>query len=63
MPMRKEMLKNYNQFTAYVLSMAQALNTPLFLTALNMLNSTRKYYADQLARHTTDKEDKVKTEA
>ena len=60
---RKEMLKNYNQFTAYVLSMAQALNTPLFLTALNMLNSTRKYYADQLARHTTDKEDKVKTEA
>jgi hypothetical protein len=57
---RKETMKTYSDFTAYVLSMAKALNTPLFNTALNLLNTARKYYADQLARSATPKEKKEK---
>lgn len=57
---QKDMLKKYKLFTEYVLSMAIALNTPLFLTALKMINNTRKYYADQLARHTAPKAEKEK---
>ena len=53
---RNEMLKKYNEFCAYVLAMAKALNTPLFVTTLNLLNAARKYYADQVARRTADKE-------
>jgi len=47
---RKEMFTKYSEFTSYVLSMAKALNTPLFVTTLNLLNTARKYYADLLAR-------------
>ncbi len=57
---RNETMKIYSEFTAYVLSMAKALNTPLFNTALNLLNTARKYYADQLARSATPKEKKEK---
>jgi len=54
---RIEMLKMYSEFTVYVLAMAKALNTPLFITSLNLLNATRKYYSDILARRTTKKEE------
>jgi hypothetical protein len=52
---RSEMSVRYGEFCTYVLAMANALNTPLFVTALNLLNTARKYYADQLARRTAAK--------
>ena len=52
---RNEMFKRYGDFCDYVLAMAKALNTPLFTTALNLLNTARKYYADLLARRTATK--------
>jgi len=52
---RIELLAIYNEFTAYVLSMAKAHKTPLFISALALLNTTRKYYADLLARRSTGK--------
>ena len=54
---RIEMLKMYSEFTVYVLAMAKALNTPLFITSLNLLNATRRYYSDLLARRTAKKEE------
>ncbi len=56
----KELLKLYADFTAYVLAMAKALDTPLFNTALTLLNTARKYYADMLARRTPVKVAKEK---
>ena len=47
---RKEMFAKYSDFANYLLSMAKALNTPLFTASLNLLNTARKYYADILAR-------------
>lgn len=47
---RTEMLKKYSEFCNYVLAMDKALNTPLFSTSLNLLNTARKYYSDMLAR-------------
>lgn len=49
---RAEMVTKYGEFTTYVLSMTKALETPLFVQALNLLNTARKYYADLLARRT-----------
>ena len=48
---RSELYVVYNDFTDYVLAMAKIADNPLFTTALNLLNTARKYYADQLARH------------
>jgi len=54
---RKEMLKLYSDFTAYVLAMAKTVDAPpLFITALTLLNTARKYYADILARKVAVKE-------
>jgi len=52
---RSEMLAVYNEFTAYILAMRNALKTPLFITSLALLNTARNYYADLLARRKTDK--------
>lgn len=52
---RKEMLKKYADFCNYVLAMAKAMDKPLFITALNLLNTARKYYSDLLARRTAPK--------
>jgi hypothetical protein len=52
---RKDLQATYNDFTAYVLSMAKATENPLFPTALNLLNTARKYYSDLLARRATPK--------
>jgi len=58
---RKEMLKLYSDFAAYVLAMAKTDDAPpLFLTALTLLNTARKYYADTLARRVAVKEIKEK---
>ncbi|MBL7966698.1 MAG: hypothetical protein JNK09_06825 [Prolixibacteraceae bacterium] len=57
---RAELMKKYADMANYVLAMAKALNSPLFLTALNLLNASRKYYSDMLARRTNGKEDKEK---
>jgi hypothetical protein len=54
--LRKETLKLYSEFTAYVPAMANANNTPLFTSALALLNTARKYYADLVARRATVKE-------
>ena len=58
---RAEMITKYGEFTTYVLAMAKALDAPLFVQALNLLNTARKYYSDQLARRTTPKEEKKET--
>ena len=59
---RSEMQSTYNDFCDYVLAMAKALNTPLFVTALNLLNTARKYYADLLARRTAPKTEQANPE-
>lgn len=61
--MRKEMLNLYANFCDYVLAMAKASDNPLFPAALNLLNTARKYYADQLARRTATKTEKAKPQA
>lgn len=49
----KEMLRFYSDFIANVLAIAKTLDAPpLFNTALTLLNTARKYYADLLARRT-----------
>lgn len=53
--MRSELLAVYNEFTAYILAMSNALKTPLFITALLLLNTTRSYFAVLLARRKRDK--------
>jgi len=54
---RKEMLKLYSDFADYVLAMAKTEDAPpLFNTALTLLNTARKYYADLLARRVSVKE-------
>lgn len=57
---RADLMKKYADFASYVLAMAKALNSPLFLTALNLMNTARKYYSDLLARRTNGKDDKEK---
>jgi hypothetical protein len=52
---RKELQETYNDFAAYVLSMAKATENQLFATALNLLNAARKYYADQMLSRTVAK--------
>lgn len=59
---RTEMLRSYSEFCDYVLAMAKALDTPLFTTTLSLLNTARKYYADQLARRITPKAETTKPE-
>jgi hypothetical protein len=54
---RTETFKKYNQFCSYVLAMANATQAPLFVTAVNLLNAGRKYYADLLARRTAGEAD------
>jgi hypothetical protein len=56
---RIELQSTYSDFCDYILSMAKALNTPLFVNALNLLNTARKYYADLLARRTAPKTEKT----
>ena len=53
--LRKDLQQTYSDFTAYVLSMTKATENQLFPSALNLLNTARKYYADQLARHMAPK--------
>ena len=60
---RSEMAIRYGEFCDYVLVMAKVLNTPLFTTTLNLLNTARKYYADQLARRIAPKADTTKPAA
>lgn len=52
---RTELSATYNDFTDYVLAMAKATENPLFPAALNLINTARKYYADQLARRSATK--------
>lgn len=47
---RLETFKCYREFCTYVLAMAKALNSPLFTTSLDLLNTARSYYSDLLAR-------------
>jgi hypothetical protein len=48
---RAESTELYNDFAEYVLAMAKISDNTLFTDALNLLNTARKYYADQLAHH------------
>ncbi len=58
---RKETLDEYSEFAAYILAMATAVNTPLFETSLNLLNTARKYYSDMVVRRATPKTEKKET--
>lgn len=58
--LRKDLQETYNDFTAYVLSMAKATENQLFISALNLLNTARKYYSDMLARRATPKPEEAK---
>jgi hypothetical protein len=51
--LRKTLFKEYGDFAKYVESQAKApanVNNPEYATILDKLNTTRKYYADALAR-------------
>lgn len=48
---RNDLFNVYNDFTDYVLAMSKISDSPLYAAALSLLNTARKYYADQLARH------------
>lgn len=54
---RNEVFTKYGEFCNYVVAMANALKTPLFVTALDQMNAARKYYSDLLARRTTRQEE------
>lgn len=56
--MCSELLAVYNEFTAYILAMSNALKTPLFITSLALLNTTRSYFAVLLARRKKNKPEK-----
>jgi hypothetical protein len=47
---RADLMKKYTDFANYVQAMAKALETPLFLQSLSLMNTARKYYSDLLAR-------------
>ena len=47
---RKEMQTLYDDFCEYVLALAKATDLPLFVDSLSLINTSRKYYADLLAR-------------
>lgn len=59
---RIDLQSTYNDFCDYVLAMAKATDNPLFASALNLLNTARKYYADLLARRTAPKTEKANPE-
>ncbi len=48
-PLRKTLLKQYTQFTEYVLALANALDKEPYNSALKLLNTTRSYY-DELIK-------------
>lgn len=52
---RRELQETYNDFVSYVFAMAKATENQLFTTALNLLNTARKYYADQMLSRSTPK--------
>jgi hypothetical protein len=58
--LRTDLLNKYSDFAGYVLSMAKATENPLFGTALNLLNTARKYYNDLLTRRVAPKAEKEK---
>ena len=51
---RTALMHIYKDFTDYILAMCKALNTPLFITSLSLINTARKYYADMLAHRSTE---------
>jgi hypothetical protein len=59
--LRTDLLNKYSDFAKYVLAMAKAnTENQLFGTALNLLNTARKYYNDMIAKRTAPKADKAK---
>lgn len=61
--LRRDLLNKYGDFAKYVLAMAKATDNPLFTTALNLLNTARKYYNDMVAKRIAPKAEKAKPEA
>ena len=47
---RKEMQTLYDDFCEYVLALAKATDLPLYVDSLSLINTSRQYYADLLAR-------------
>jgi hypothetical protein len=57
---RADLMKKYTDFANYVLAMAKALESPLFLQSLSIMNTARKYYSDLLARRNGNNKDPEK---
>lgn len=59
--LRAGLLNKYSDFAKYVLAMAKAnTNNQLFGTALNLLNTARKYYNDMVSKRIAPKAEKEK---
>lgn len=56
--LRQEINKIYGDLSNYVLSLSKALDSEQHNSALNLINVTRKYFSDMLARRTS----KIKAE-
>ncbi len=58
--LRKDLFETYADFAEYILAMAKAPATKdevQFNSVLNLLNTSRKYYADMLAKRAATPED------
>lgn len=52
--MRQEINTVYSDMANYVCSLSKALNTEQYNRSLNLINTTRKYYSDLLARRNSN---------
>jgi len=50
---RKTMIQNYSKYANYVLLLADSQDTPYYNDILNIINTSRTYYSDLLARRQT----------
>jgi len=55
--LRTDLYTYYKEFSGYVLAMANATNSPVFLQILGMINTARKHYAEMLVNNTSEKVD------
>ena len=55
--LRTDLYTYYKEFSGYVLAMANATNSPVFIQILGMINNARKHYAELLVNNTSEKVD------
>jgi hypothetical protein len=47
---RRTMIQNYTAYANYIVSLANAANTPYYNGILDIINTNRKYYSDLLSK-------------